>query len=218
MNQFFYIVLGMADIFLIVTLIFKIFRWPLKFFVREALIIAFLCSLESYLTRVVFKVPEIDLILQNVIIVLLMRALMKVNLYYAITLSVIGSFVYSEIAYTTYHLFGFFGSPLNLSEPTTTDIYLMQLSVQVIAGIIAFALYKFNLGFSFVAVPPHDAKRSYSKREKLNLYISSMAVVMIFATVYLAINYGSLGINLIMALEFAALILLLFIARKQDLP
>lgn len=216
MNQLLYVVLGMMDIFVLLALLFKLFRWPLKFFWREALLIALVCSLESFLTRIVFQVPEIDLILQNATIILMMKWLMNVNWYYGITLSVTGSFAYSEVAFVTYNLFQFFGVPLHFADPTTLDVYLMQISGQAAGGLIAFALYKFNLGFSFVAIPPHDVKRSYTRREKINLYISSLAVVLIFSTVYLAINYGAYGINSLMVIELIALILLLYIARKQD--
>ncbi|MNC45842.1 hypothetical protein D3C75_948300 [compost metagenome] len=50
----------------------------------------------------------------------------------------------------------------------------------------------------------------------MNLIISSVAVVCIFFTVYIAINYGTFGINAIMVLEFCALLFLMYIARKQD--
>ncbi|MNP68576.1 hypothetical protein D3C76_1645530 [compost metagenome] len=92
----------------------------------------------------------------------------------------------------------------------------MQISVQLIAALFAFLLYKFNLGFSFVSVPPHDGKRRFTAKEKMNLIISSVAVVCIFFTVYIAINYGTFGINAIMVLEFCALLFLMYIARKQD--
>lgn len=216
MDAFIYLLLGTVDIFLVITLIFKAFRWPLRQYVREALIIAILCSVESYLSRIVFEVPEVDLILQNIIILVLMRVLLKVNFYYALTLSVIGSFLYSEIAYVIYNLFDLFHIPLDLSTPTSMGVYLMQLSVQLAAALLAFILYKFNLGFSFVSVPPHDGKRRFTSKEKLNLIISCLAVVCIFFTVYVAINYGTFGINAIMVLEFGALLILLYIARKQD--
>lgn len=216
MDAFIYLFLGMVDIFLVLTLIFKMFRWPLRQYVREALIIAFLCSVESYLARIVFEVPEVDLILQNMIILVMMKALLRVNFYYGLTLSIIGSFLYSEIAYLTYNLFGLLNIPLDLSTPTSAGIYFMQISVQLAAVLVSFLLYKFNLGFSFVSVPPHDAKRRFTSKEKINLIISSMAVVFIFFTVYVAINYGTFGINAIMVLEFCALLFLIYIAWKQD--
>ncbi len=216
MNAIIYLLLGTVDIFLLMTLIFKVFRWPLRQYARETLIIAFLCSLESYLSRIVLGVPEIDLILQNIIILVLMRVLLKVNFYYALTLSVIGSFLYSEIAYITYNLFALFHIELDFSTPTSAGVYFMQISVQVLAALAAFLLYKFNLGFSFVSVPPHDSKRRFTSKEKMNLIISCVAVVCIFFTVYVAINYGTFGINAIMVLEFVALLFLLYIARKQD--
>ncbi|RAV06332.1 hypothetical protein [Paenibacillus sp. YN15] len=216
MNAFIYLLLGTVDIFLVITLIFKVFRWPLRQYARETLIIAFLCSAESYLARIVFEVPEVDLILQNLIILVMMKALLKVNFYYGLTLSVIGSFLYSEIAYLTYNLFGLLNIPLDLSTPTSAGIYFMQISVQLAAVLASFLLGKFNLGFSFVAVPPHDGKRRFTPKEKINLIISSLAVVCIFVTVHVAINYGTFGINAIMVLELCALLILMYIARKQD--
>lgn len=216
MNAIIYLLLGTVDIFLLITLIFKVFRWPLTHYAREALIIAFLCSVESYLSRIVFGVPEVDLILQNIIILVLMKVLLQVNFYYALTLSVIGSFLYSEIAYITFNLFGLLHIPLDLTTPASAGVYLMQISVQVLAALVAFLLYKFNLGFSFVSVPPHDGKRRFTPKEKLNLFVSAVAVICVFFTVHIAINYGTFGVNAIMILEFCALLLLIYIARKQD--
>lgn len=216
LNVMIYLLLGTVDIFLLLTLIFKVFRWPLWQYAREALLIAFLCSLESYLSRIVLGVPEIDLILQNIIILVLMKLLLKVNFYYGLTLSVIGSFLYSEIAYLTYNLFSLLNIPLDLSTPASDSVYLMQISVQVVAMLASFLLYKFNLGFSFVSVPPHDGKRRFTPKEKMNLLISTLAVLCVFFTVHIATNYGPFGINAIMVLEFCALLFLIYIARKQD--
>lgn len=216
MSSIIYLILGTVDIFLLITLIFKLFRWPLRQYAWETLIIAFLCSVESYLSRIVFEVPEVDLILQNIIILVLMKVLLKVNFYYALTLSVIGSFLYSEIAYLTYNLFSLMNFPLDLSTPASVGVYLMQISVQAVAMLTAFILYKFNLGFSFVTVPPHDGKRRFSSKEKMNLIISTIAVICVFFTVDIAINYGTFGVNAIMILEFGALLFLIYIARKQD--
>ncbi|MDF2935080.1 MAG: hypothetical protein K0Q90_453 [Paenibacillaceae bacterium] len=216
MSAFIYLLLGTVDIFLLIMLIFKVFRWPLRQYASEALAIAFLCSVESYMSRIVFGVPEVDLILQNLIILVMMKVLLKVNFYYGLTLSVIGSFLYSEIAYLTYNLFGLLNIPLDLSTPASAGVYYMQVSVQLIAALVGFLLYKLNLGFSFVSVPPHDGKRRFTPKEKMNLIISSLAVVCIFVTVYVAINYGTFGINAIMVIEFCALLFLMYIARKQD--
>lgn len=211
-----YVLLGMLDIFLIITLIFKVFRWPLTQYIKEILIIAVICSAESYVSRIVLGIPEVDLFLQNILILFLMKYLMKMNFYYSMTLSVIGSFMYSEIAYAAYNVFDLIQIRMDVSNPMSSGVYSMQVFIQAIAALFAFLLYKFNLGFSFVAVPPHDSKRRFSPKEKLNLIVSSLAVICIFLTVHVAIHYGAFGINAIMALELFALVILLYIARKQD--
>src|SRR4051812_27817720 len=102
MDIFFYILFGFLDVFMILTFIFKIFRWPLFSYLKELIIIAAVCSFESYLTRMVFHISQYDLLIQTATIMLLMNYLLKVNFYYALSLSVIGALSYSEVVFFVY--------------------------------------------------------------------------------------------------------------------
>lgn len=216
MDSILYIALGALDIMAILILTLRVFRWPFVAFWPELAGISVICAMEPYISRLVLHIPEWDMILQNLLLVILLRYVVKVNFYYALTLSIVGSLVYSEVAYAVFHMLIFTGFITATAAPTSSETYTMQLINQALAFLIAWLMYKLNLGFSYVSVPPHDSKKRMTGREKIQFTINIMAVIFIFLTMYLFLRYGELGTGVIMLLDLIALVTLLLLARRQD--
>ncbi|TBL78585.1 hypothetical protein [Paenibacillus thalictri] len=213
-----FFILGTIDIFLVLAFIFKIFRWPLGSYIKECILIAFLCSLESFANRFVFDLAEYDALIQVVTIMLCVHYILRVNFYHAITLSVIGVMAYFEVVYVMYQVLEQIDivSTSDAAASVGEGTFIIQLTSETFAAIIVWLIYKFNLGFSYVAVPPHDRKTKFTAEEKINMTVDFVAALVIFATNYCIITLGRLGIGAMMVSEFIALCLLLYLARRRD--
>jgi hypothetical protein len=104
-----YLLLGTIDVFLILAFIFKTFKWPFFRYVRECLTIASICSLESYVNRIILNIPQWDVLIQIVSLMIMLHVIIKVNWYHSLTLSAYGAIAYSIIVYLTYMLLGVSG-------------------------------------------------------------------------------------------------------------
>ncbi|NHN32872.1 hypothetical protein [Paenibacillus agricola] len=218
MQSIIYILLGTTDILVILLLIFKIFRWPFLTYIKELFFIAFICSIESYIARMVMNIPQWDLILQVIILIFSLRYLLRVNYYHALTLTVIGTLAYSEIAYTVFNILNYIGITTNneASESIGFGVFATQILSECMGIAVSWILYKFNLGFSFVAVPPHDPKRTLSNYEQSKLIINFGCVLIVSTAMFWLMNYGMVGVNILMIGDFLALLVLLYLAQKED--
>lgn len=218
MTVFLYILLGFIDISVLLLLMFTIFRWPYLPFLRSCMIIALVCSLESFVTRWIIPFPQFDLLIQIATIMVLVRLLMKANLYHAMFMSVVGALAYSEVVFASYTLMesiGIVGSE-DAAATSTYGIYLIQVAGELMGVVLSLLLYKLNAGFSWISTPPHDPKRKFTGSERRNLLLNSIAVILIASTTNWVISYGGFGVKVIMGFEFLALAILLLIAVKQD--
>lgn len=218
MSTVLFLVLGFLDISVLLLLVFKIFRWPYFTFLKSCAVIAAVCSVESYLTRFVFEYSQLDLLIQIVTVMVLIRFLMGANLYHAMFMAVTGALAYSEVVFITYTVLGLAGlvGGADAAANTGLGIFTIQALGQCMGIIVALVIYKMNAGFSYIATPPHDSKRRFSKREKINLVINTIAVILIASTTIWVASYGGFGVTVIMVFEFVALAVLIYLAYRQD--
>jgi hypothetical protein len=144
--------------------------------------------------------------------------LMKVNVYHALTLSVIGGLAFSEISFATYNVLNLLGITPSVVTVTAIgwEVFNFQIVSECVGIIVAWLLYKLNLGFSHVSVPPHDPKRKFTKEEKVILSINCIAALIVASLMFWVLDYSILGLWIIQILDLVALVLLLYLASKKE--
>ncbi|MCM3141635.1 hypothetical protein [Brevibacillus sp. MER 51] len=193
MNTILYLLLGVADIIVVLAFIFKLFRFPFWDYKREFLIMGITLSVTSYLIRVIFKIPVIDLGVQYVLFILFFRYLIKFRIWESTMLTAIGI-----LAFDLCQLI-LIPTLISLDIATIGDVFkstgmgtfLIQLVNDVVMVLISYLIYRFNWGFSFVMQPPHELKWKPSLNG-INFIVLMMVIVAskaIFVTLYVLLNY-----------------------------
>ncbi|PCN42313.1 hypothetical protein B9C88_21690 [Brevibacillus laterosporus] len=157
MDTFMYIILGIIDILSILVLSFKVFRFPL-IYKKEFLIISITASLVSYLNRVILEIPNVDGWVQYTILVLFFRYMLKVRLFDSTILATVGYLGFNIVQYSTYVVLLWTGVVSFADGQALVNLgtYIIQLTTHLFVFLAAWLIYRYNHGFSFIMVPPHD--------------------------------------------------------------
>lgn len=175
MDNFLFLLLGAMDAYCTMVLMFKLFRFPIREYDKEFIIIAFLITFTSYFIRLVLQIPEIDPIVQTILFIVLCRYLMDIKIDSAVLIVIQGylGFILIQIFFTyILTLIGFI-NPGDLSSATGIKIYIIQLTGQLATIFVAWLLYRFNLGFSFIIRPPHEVGGTMRMSRKQGLIIGT---------------------------------------------
>ncbi|MBG9796895.1 hypothetical protein ABD73_03820 [Brevibacillus laterosporus] len=193
MDTLLYIILGSIDILAILVLSFKVFRFPL-IYKKEFLIISITASLVSYLNRIVFNIPSVDGWFQYTILILFFRYMLKVKLFDSIVVPTVGYLCFNIVQYSTYLVLLLTGivSLADGQALTNWGTYLIQLSTHLIIFFIAWLIYRYNHGFSFIMVPPHDV---HIKTKITPLRFRIMITVFLSSTTILCVTNWMLTFN-----------------------
>ncbi|BCG57680.1 hypothetical protein [Paenibacillus sp. URB8-2] len=207
MHDLIFIILGIFDAFAMLTIILKLYMLPVReYFVRILLFASFI-ALFSYLMRIAIGVPEWDLPLQYLLIILFLRLGLKIKVHLASFIAGAGICGYALIQVALYYFYAW-TNLMNvgvLKENSGFYISLLQVSTIVAAFVLSWALTRFNLGFSFIIVPPHDflVKENYFTNRNLILVIGSLAsLATVSVTILFLYNANPLGLLLIAAVAF----------------
>ncbi|WP_163854569.1 hypothetical protein [Paenibacillus elgii] len=168
MDFFIYLILGMLDTFAILALAFKFYRFPFFEYIKEVLVMCILITLSSYIVRVEFNLGVLDLIVQLLLYIFFFRRIIKVRLKASIALSLL-YFVYGALSYGFYFIYRAFSivSPGVVDQSTGPEAYLMQLTTSLSALLISWIMYRFRLGRSSIARPPHFLGDKFTLKEIL---------------------------------------------------
>ncbi|WP_218095824.1 hypothetical protein [Paenibacillus solanacearum] len=217
MEQVLFLILGTFDVLVTLSLIFIMFRWPFFSYIKECILIALLCSIESFITRMVLHIPEWDMVGQFTIIVLSLRFIIKVNPYHSLTLALVGTLAYSEFVIIVFMLLDSLGIVTSnvAMQSSGLGIFTFQFICECTGALISFLIYKFNLGFSYVAVPPHERIRKLTKREKITLTFHSIAVLLLTSVMFWIINFGGVGYKVVLV-GLLTLVAVLYLAYKEE--
>lgn len=182
MENVLYIVLGIFDAMSVILISMKLFRMPIWEFKWKILLTAVGISLVSYLNRIVLNTPSIDMPLQLIVFVVSLRYLLKFRIFEAVLIIVTGIMVYSPVQYLIYLIFlatGIMNSSV-VTHNSGLSVYLIQISTILLIYLISFIFYRFNLGFAFIIVPPHDPHEhiDYFSKENRKFIIAIVLGVM----------------------------------------
>jgi hypothetical protein len=180
-----YLILGMLDVYAIFALIFKAFRFPYFEYIKEITVLAILTSIVSYFIRIYFSInPMVDILIHFLFYILFLWLVVKAKLWISFITSIM-YFFYGFISgivmliYTGLHIL----DNHLIDDPNSYAVFLLQITQQLIAFLIAFGLYKFNLGIHRFTRPPHDfvTRRSFGKKELIIIYIVIVLAIATFS-------------------------------------
>ncbi|AGR47388.1 hypothetical protein EMERY_54 [Brevibacillus phage Emery] len=157
MDTLLYIILGSIDILAILVLAFKAFRFPLTY-KKELLIMSLSASLLSYLNRAILDIPTIDGLAQYTLLVLFLRYMLKVRLFDSTVLATVGYLGFNVVQYNTYVVLLWTGVVSFADGQALANLgtYIIQVTTDSLLFFIAWLIYRYNHGFSFIMIPPHD--------------------------------------------------------------
>ncbi|ANE45700.1 hypothetical protein SY83_04610 [Paenibacillus swuensis] len=192
MDILLYLIFGFLDLFAVTAIMFSLFRFQLREYVKEIVFICGVLSVVSYVNRAILGIPEYDLAIQFGIYVLFMRYVIRIRLFKSILLSAFGFMSYLLIQFIIFPLLvrtGFV-SLLDAQSLHNLGTYGIQFSTDVVSfGLVWFA-YRFRLGFSSVEHPPHN----FSQKEQIKgsdlyiAYVVIMGVLSLCTVVYWLLN------------------------------
>ncbi|MGK5512080.1 hypothetical protein [Brevibacillus formosus] len=193
MNTILYLLLGFADVIVVLAFIFKLFRFPFWDYKREFFIMGITLSVTSYLIRVIFKIPVIDLGVQYVLFILFFRYLIKFRIWESTMLTAIGilAFDLSQLILIPTLISLGVATIGDVFKTTGMGTFLIQFVNDVAMILISYLIYRLNWGFSFVMQPPHELKWK-TPLDGLNFIVLTGVIIAsqaIFVTLYVLLNY-----------------------------
>ncbi|MFD1775919.1 hypothetical protein ACFSF2_18785 [Paenibacillus rhizophilus] len=207
MHDLIFIFLGIFDATAMLTVILKLYMLPVReYFVRVLLFASFI-AVFSYLMRIIIGVPEWDLPLQYLLIILFLRLGLKIKLHLASFIAGAGICAYALIQMGVYYFYAW-TNQMNvdiLKENSGSLLYLFQISSILVAYVLSWALTRFQLGFSFIIVPPHDflVKENYLTNRNLLLVFGSLAsLATVCITILFLYRANPLGLFIAAAVAF----------------
>jgi len=214
-----YIALGTFDAFAVFVLILKLYRLPLREYMRELVIMSVFIAIVSFFMRLVLHIPAMDLPLQLILFTLFIRFVMRVKLFYSaiITGAGFGAYLIIQVCiYAVLSTMGFMDKQLVI-ESTGIEVNIVQAISITLAYVIGFALQKFNFGFSFIIRPPHDfsVKEDYSTSRNKALLFWSLATLVVLSVSLTALLYMKIEyVTPLLLISFGALY---FQSRRRDI-
>lgn len=219
MDILLYLFFGFLDVLAILALIFKIYRFPFFEYLKFFLIIGLTLSTVSYLNRFVFNIVNYDMIVQFLLYIVFFRYLIKIRINRAFSLAAIGYLAFDGIQFTVYPLLISSGivTTNDAQELMGLGTYIIQFSTEFMSFVTAFLLYKFNIGFSFISVPPHDMhiKQKYTKIEKIILFINILGTLVISIIMYWILNFHAY-VFIVLPTVAVSLFLLIYFTNRRD--
>ncbi|OMF05293.1 hypothetical protein BK129_15010 [Paenibacillus amylolyticus] len=189
-----YYSLGYFDALSYILLCLQLFMLPIRDNIKRIAIYALFVTSFSFMMRMVFKLPEFDLGLQYVFLVLFLRYALEIKTHISSFVSGVGLLTYISFQLLLYFIY-------SISEIVPTDVinhntgaavYLIQIPSIMIGFALTGILALLNRGFTFIVAPPHDflIREDYSASENrvmiIGTVISIVTMALTVALLYIA--------------------------------
>lgn len=204
-ETFIYIILGVFDSLACLLLVLKIFMLPIWDYRYKIIGYCLLSSLSSYLVRIVLDMPRLDTPLQFLYCILFLRFLLHMRTHLSAFAAGTGFTLYINLQLLIFFLAASLGIAGNsvILDTAGFSVHFIQIMSILFAYLVAFVLYRYNLGFSFIIQPPHDFFKREDYKSSLNVLLLAGVVISIMTiclTIFFLYNmnpYGTIAITLI---------------------
>ncbi|MEC0110379.1 hypothetical protein P4H27_25755 [Paenibacillus taichungensis] len=190
----FYYVLGYFDALSYILLCLQLYMLPIKDNIKKIAIYALFITSFSFMMRMVFKLPEFDLGLQYVFLVLFLRYALEIKTHISAYVSGVGMLTYISFQLLLYFIYSISGIvPIDvINHNTGAAVWLIQVPSILIGFALTGILALLHRGFTFIVAPPHDflIKENYSESENrvmiLGAVISFVTMALTVTLLYIA--------------------------------
>lgn len=187
-----YILIGTFDVFAVLVLMLRLYRLPVRDRLWEKLVFSVVAAVASYFIRIVIGLPMIDTAVLMLLIILFMRYVLEIKVFYAALISSAGMSAYVAIQLGLAMGYMSIGGNAQavVLETHGYKVLLLQVTAFSIAYIVSFVMTLFRWGFSFVPIPPHDfnIEVDYANNKALLITTIGVLIFVSFAMVLL-LNY-----------------------------
>lgn len=219
MDVLLYLLLSVLDALVTLILMFVLFRFPIKTYLRDFLMIALIIAGESVLVRLVLHLPVIDPFIQTLIFILCLWHFIEVKVRSGILIVIQGyqGFILLQIFLTYILSASGFIQPGDLAASTGFKIYVIQILGETATLLVAWLLVRLNLGFSFIIRPPHEeeAFSTLTARQKFDLTIYVVLNCLTSASFYFWLHMQS-PLFIVFPVVLIAFSAIYFMSYKKD--
>ncbi|MDQ1233364.1 hypothetical protein QE450_000862 [Paenibacillus sp. SORGH_AS306] len=203
MESFLYILFSIFDALAMIFLMFKLYRLPINFYIKEISLLTLVIALFSFLMRMVIHLPLFDLPMQFLIFVFFFRYIIQMKFHYSAFVASSGFILFTNIQLLLYYFFTFTGimNSSVLTQLSGLSVYLVQISTELFTFLLCWLLWRYSLGFSFILMPPHDFDDSedYSSRQNKEIIISTVISFITISATVLFLHDGNPSILFILS-------------------
>ncbi|WP_145333375.1 hypothetical protein [Paenibacillus xylanexedens] len=194
MDATLYYFLGYFDALSYILLCLQLFMLPIRDNIKKIAVYALFVTSFSYMMRIIFKLPEFDLGLQYVFLVLFLRYAVEIKTHISAYVSGVGMLTYISFQLLLFFIYSISGIvPIDvINHNTGAAVYLIQIPSILIGFALTGVLAILHRGFTFITAPPHDflIKDDYSNSEKkvmlLGTVISISTMALTVTLLYIA--------------------------------
>lgn len=180
-----YLVLGYFDALSYILLCLRLFMLPIKENLRRIAIYAIFVTSFSFMMRMVFKLPEFDLGLQYVFLVLFLRYAVEIKTHISAYVSGVGMTTYISFQLLLFFIYSVFEIvPMDvITHNTGAAVYLIQIPSILMGFLLTGILALLHRGFTFIVAPPHDflIKEDYSSSHNRVMILGAVVSVVTMA-------------------------------------
>jgi hypothetical protein len=191
---------------------------PIRDNIKKIVIYALFVTSFSFMMRMVFKLPEFDLGLQYVFLVLFLRYAVEIKTHISAYVSGVGMLTYISFQLLLLFIYSISGivSIDVINHNTGAAVWLIQVPSILIGYVVTGVLALLHRGFTFIVAPPHDflIKENYSESENR---VMILGAVVSFVTMALTVSLLYVANPLWLAVTASiGLILSIYLSIRSD--
>lgn len=208
-----HLLFGMLDVFALIALTLKTYRYPLLQQLYKILLFCIFISIFSYVMRIFLQIPKMDLPVQYLFIVLFFALLLRIRILHAAFIVGAGLGAFLFIQALIYHIFFGVGlvDPTILTANMDSRMFLLQASSQLVVGLMAYYMYLFKYGFIFI-----DVKTSLDDQDPIDtpmFLVILISCITASVTVVMLYNANPLGVAVLTAINYGTSY---YLSKRRD--
>jgi len=212
MDVVLYLFFGMIDVTGILYLMFRIYRFPFFDYLKPILVVALIISSESYISRVVFGLPLVDIFFHLFAAVLFLRCYVRVLLKYSVLIAGTGYMTFAGLNTLAYSVLLYTGVVEQLVDLHYDSYlsYIVQISTGVSVVLVGLLFKKFNFGYSFILAPPHAVNKPMTRMDLILNIIVILSLIAVISTYVWLMSFPAY----VVVPVSAAIILIVFVSSR----
>jgi len=215
MNHIGFLVISILEYIGMLSVMLAVYRFEIKYHYTQIFFIAIVCSLVSHILFINYENSYAPII-QLAVLIILVRMILQVRLFYAAIMSVSVITVYS----TAQGVIIWGWSTLNHLESSLSVTSMTMYSIQIFSAFICIAtawyLQRKRIGVSFIPTSIRD-RFYWSRTNQLLLILTGISVLVLWLVIYLIYIEAKIQWSLsLMALHLIVSAALIIMVRKKD--